>query len=287
MDQVSSVRSHGGWQKRFTHMSATLQCDMTFSVYLPPLAESGADLPVLYWLSGLTCTDENFSSKAAAQRRAAELGMMLVIPDTSPRGESVPDDAEGAYDFGLGAGFYLNATQSPWSKHYRMYDYIVDELPTLIGRHFAVSEQRAISGHSMGGHGALMIALRNPGRFASVSAFAPIVNPADVPWGRKAFTEYLGEDESTWQQYDTCALITQGAGDAAPPILIDQGAADTFMEKQLLTDRFVKACDKAGVSAQVNFRGGYDHSYYFINSFIDSHLDFHARAMGLFRDSLD
>lgn len=281
MDQVSSVHCHGGWQKRFTHQSASLNCQMTFSVFLPPAADGGKDVPVLYWLSGLTCTDENFSGKAGAQRRAAELGMMLVIPDTSPRGEGVPDDAEGAYDFGLGAGFYVNATQAPWSSHYRMYDYIVDELPELIRQHFSASDQCSISGHSMGGHGALMIALRNPGRYQSVSAFAPIVNPGSVPWGRKAFSGYLGDNEFEWQQYDSCALLAQGAGRAAPPILVDQGLADIFLEKQLITDRFVRACDDAGVTAKINLREHYDHSYYFINTFIDEHLDFHGRALGL------
>lgn len=281
MDQVSSVRCHGGWQKRFSHMSASLQCKMTFSVFVPPAADNGTDVPVLYWLSGLTCSDENFSAKAGAQRRAAELGMMLVIPDTSPRGEGVPDDADGAYDFGLAAGFYVNATQSPWSKHYHMYDYIVSELPALIRQHFSASNLCSISGHSMGGHGALMIALRNPDRYRSVSAFAPIVNPIAAPWGQKAFAGYLGEDQSAWQQYDTCVLLTQGAGKTAPPILVDQGLADTFLDAQLMTHRFVEACDSAEVSAQINLREHYDHSYYFINTFIDEHLDFHGRALGL------
>lgn len=284
MDQIGSVRCHGGWQKRFTHLSASLRCKMTFSVFVPPQIDEGKSLPVLYWLSGLTCTDENFSSKAGAQRVAAELGILLVIPDTSPRGDDVPDDADGAYDFGLGAGFYLNATQAPWSKHYNMYDYVVEELPRLIEQHFSVSDKRAISGHSMGGHGALTIALKNPKKFTSVSAFAPIVNPSQVPWGMKAFSHYLGEDKHDWRQYDACYLLEHqlSKDDARDlPILIDQGTADSFLAEQLKTDMFTAACERAGINAQVRMQDGYDHSYYFISSFIEEHLRFHAKALGV------
>ena len=196
LEIVSSNKSVGGWHKRYRHRSTALNCDMVFAVYLPPQAEQGAKLPVLYWLSGLTCTDENFMQKAGAQRMAAELGLIIVAPDTSPRGEGVPDDVNGAYDFGLGAGFYVNATQEPWARHYRMYDYVVQELPALVEANFPVSTRRGISGHSMGGHGALICALKNPGRYQSVSAFAPIVNPSNCPWGEKAFGNYLGEDLS-------------------------------------------------------------------------------------------
>jgi S-formylglutathione hydrolase len=199
LDNISCQKSFGGWQKRYRHRSKTLNCDMVFSIYLPPQIEQGEKLPVLYWLSGLSCTDENFMQKAGAQRIAAELGIVIVAPDTSPRGADVPGDPDGGWDFGLGAGFYLNATQAPWATHYRMHDYVVHELPALIEASFPVSDQRGISGHSMGGHGALVCALRNPGRYQSLSAFAPICNPMAAPWGEKAFSRYLGEDHSSWR----------------------------------------------------------------------------------------
>lgn len=281
MELVSSVRCHGGWQKRFTHRSVMLRCQMTFSVFLPPQVDQGVKAPVLYWLSGLTCTDENFSSKAGAQRKAAELGIILVIPDTSPRGDGVPDDPDGAYDMGLGAGFYLNASESPWSEHYQMYDYIVTELPELVAQHFPVNGKQSVSGHSMGGHGALVIALRNAERYASVSAFSPIVNPSQVPWGRKAFSLYLGDVESAWQDYDACDLVRKVGSDFRSPIRIEQGTADCFLEEQLRTDYFSQACKEAGVASTIYMRDGYDHSYYFISSFIDEHLLFHAHALGL------
>ena len=207
IENVSRNKSFGGWHKQYTHRSDVLGCTMRFAVYLPPQIAHGDKVPVLYWLSGLTCTDENFMQKAGAQRLAAELGIAIVAPDTSPRGEGVADDPDGAYDFGLGAGFYVNATQAPWNRHYRMYDYIVNELPVLIETHFPVSNKRAISGHSMGGHGALMIALRNPARYTSVSAFSPIANPINCPWGRKAFQGYLGNDSESWKAYDTTELL--------------------------------------------------------------------------------
>jgi S-formylglutathione hydrolase len=278
LTEISAVKCFDGVQKRFQHQSTVLNCKMQFSVYLPPQATKDQPLPVLYWLSGLTCSDENFSAKAGAQRVAAELGIMLVIPDTSPRGEGVPDAEDGAYDLGLGAGFYVNATKTPWQRHYQMYDYIAEELPGLIKQHFAISKS-AISGHSMGGHGALMLALRNPDRFTSVSAFAPIVNPVGCPWGEKAFSAYLGEDKQKWQQYDACHLLESKQGDLQLPIKIDQGLADNFLESQRLTRPLEEVCKKTGVNAGFGYHPGYDHSYYFIASFIEHHLRFHAKYL--------
>ncbi len=277
LENISCQKSFGGWHKRYRHRSSSLDCDMVFAVYLPPQAEAGARLPVLYWLSGLTCTDENFMQKAGAHRLAAELGLVIVAPDTSPRGDGVPDDPEGAWDFGLGAGFYLNATQQPWARYYRMYDYVVDELPALIEANFPVSERRGISGHSMGGHGALVCALKNPGRYRSLSAFAPIANPMACPWGEKAFSRYLGEDRSRWREWDACALIAE-AGERLP-MLVDQGDRDDFMLGQLKPDALRSAAETAGHPLQLRIQPGYDHSYYFIASFIDDHLRHHARAL--------
>lgn len=276
LETVAANKSFGGWHKRFRHHSTTLGCDMVFAIYLPPQAEAGP-VPVLYWLSGLTCTDENFMQKAGALRAAAELGMAIVAPDTSPRGPDVPGDPEGGWDFGHGAGFYLNATRSPFERHYRMYDYVVSELPTLVEANFPVSDARAISGHSMGGHGALVIALKNPGRYRSVSAFAPIVNPADCPWGRKAFTGYLGEDEAAWLQWDACALIAETH--ERLPLLVDQGDADPFLDDQLRPQRLARACERVRHPLTLRMQPGYDHSYYFIASFIDEHLRHHAEAL--------
>lgn len=277
LENLSSQKSFGGWHKRYRHTSKALGCDMTFAVYLPPQAEHGHRLPVLYWLSGLTCTDENFMQKAGAQRLAAELGLILVAPDTSPRGEQVPDDPEGAWDFGLGAGFYLNATQQPWARHYRMYDYVVDELPVLVEAHFPASDRRAISGHSMGGHGALVCALRNPGRYRSVSAFAPISNPMDCPWGQKAFSHFLGDDRTRWREWDACALVAQAA--ERLPLLVDQGDRDDFLTSQLKPEALAQACKQAGQALALRLQPGYDHSYHFIASFIDDHLRHHAAAL--------
>ena len=273
---VSEQRCFGGKQIRYKHVSAVLNCEMQFSVFLPPQAET-TKVPVLYWLSGLTCTDENFSSKAGAQRVAAELGIALVMPDTSPRGEGVPDDENAAYDFGLGAGFYVNATQVPYAKHYQMYDYIVAELPQLIESELPVSDKRAISGHSMGGHGALVIGLRNAQRYCSISAFSPICNPVESPWGIKAFSHYLGEDRQTWQQYDACLLIE--SAEVVPPMLVDQGTSDNFWPEQLRTDSLLNAVKQLGITADIRYQSGYDHSYYFIASFIEQHLRFHARYL--------
>lgn len=277
MELLSSNRSFGGWHRRYRHHSAILNCDMVFGIYLPPQAEQGQKLPVLYWLSGLTCTDENFMQKAGAQRLAAELGLILVAPDTSPRGSEVPDDPEGAWDFGLGAGFYLNATQKPWAKHYRMHDYVVYELPTIVGAHFPVTNKRGISGHSMGGHGALVCALRNPGHYQSVSAFAPIAHPSDCPWGEKAFLHYLGEDKALWHEWDATLLL--GHARERLPILIDQGDHDGFLQDQLKPEALQAAAECIGYPLTLRMQTGYDHSYYFIASFIEDHLRHHIQAL--------
>ena len=277
MEQIGANRCFGGRQLRYRHASQVLGCDMTFSVFLPPQAESGK-VPLVYWLSGLTCTDENFVTKAGAQRYAAELGLAIVAPDTSPRGEGVPDDPDGAWDFGLGAGFYVNATREPWSRHYRMYDYIVDELPALVNAQFPVDSSRVgISGHSMGGHGALTIALKNPGRFRSVTAFAPICSPLNCPWGEKALGNYLGPGRDSWREYDTTALLA-GAVEQLP-VLVDQGDADNFLAEQLRTPLLEQACSEAGYPMTIRMQAGYDHSYFFIASFIGEHLAFHAGCL--------
>lgn len=276
-ERVATNRSFGGEHIRFKHRSEVLGCEMIYGVYLPPQALAGQKVPFLYYLSGLTCTDENFMQKAGAHRVAAELGIALIAPDTSPRGEGVPDDPEKAWDFGLGAGFYVNATREPWSKQYRMYDYVLEELPALVEKELPFSGRRGITGHSMGGHGALVLALRNPGRYASLSAFAPIVNPIDVPWGQKAFSNYLGEDRSTWEAYDATRLIANAK--ERLPILIDQGDADGFLGKQLQPEVFQKAAQAAGHPVEVRMQAGYDHSYYFIATFIEDHLRHHARGL--------
>jgi len=247
---------------------------MKFGLFLPPQAQDGP-VPVLYWLSGLTCTEQNFITKAGAQRHAAEHGIALVTPDTSPRSDDVAD-ADG-YDLGKGAGFYVNATQAPWSAHYRMHDYAVDELPALVEAYFPVTDARAISGHSMGGHGALVAALRNPGRYRSVSAFSPIVAPSQVPWGEKAFAAYLGNDREAWKRYDATELVKSAAEKL--PLLVDQGEADEFLETQLKPQLLVAACAAAGHPLELRMRPGYDHSYYFIASFIGGHIAHHAAAL--------
>ncbi len=274
MEQIGVNQCFGGRQLRYSHASQVLGCAMSFSIYLPPQAEQGK-VPALYWLSGLTCTDENFVTKAGAQRYAAEHGIAVITPDTSPRGEGVPDDPEGAYDFGLGAGFYVNATQAPWSQHYRMYDYITAELPALIAAEFPVDASRTgISGHSMGGHGALTIALKNPGQFKSVSAFSPICAPISCPWGEKALGNYLGDDRQAWREYDTCALLATAA--ERLPVLVDQGDADNFLQEQLHTGMLQQASVEADYPMTIRMQPGYDHSYFFIASFIGEHLAFHA-----------
>jgi len=277
LGNIACNKSFGGWHKRYRHRSATLDCDMVFAIYLPPQAELDTRLPVLYWLSGLTCTDENFMQKAGAQRMAAELGMIIVAPDTSPRGADVPGDPDGAWDFGQGAGFYLNATEAPWATHYRMHDYVVHELPALIEANFPASDARGISGHSMGGHGALVCALRNPGRYRSISAFAPICQPSTCPWGEKAFSRYLGEDRTKWAEWDASRLIVQAREKL--PLLIDQGDRDSFLAEQLRPETLQAAAASAGYPLTLRMQSGYDHSYYFIASFVEEHLRFHALAL--------
>ncbi|RZA21721.1 MAG: S-formylglutathione hydrolase [Lysobacteraceae bacterium] len=274
MQRVEHRACFGGWQDVYEHASATLGCTMRFAIYLPPQAEHGT-VPVLYWLSGLTCNEQNFITKAGAQRYAAEHGIAIVCPDTSPRGDDVAD-AE-AYDLGKGAGFYLNATREPWAAHYRMHDYVVDELPALVEARFPVTGARAISGHSMGGHGALVLALRNPGRYRSVSAFSPIVAPSQAPWGVRAFTAYLGDNREAWKDYDATELVR--AADEKLPLLIDQGEADEFLAGQLKPELLQAACAAAGHPLSLRMRSGYDHSYYFIASFIDEHIAHHAAAL--------
>lgn len=269
-------RCFGGWQNVYSHHSDVLDCDMTFAVYLPPQAETRS-CPLVYWLSGLTCTEQNFITKAGAQQHAAQHGIILVAPDTSPRGCDLPGE-DDSYDFGSGAGFYLNATQQPWSKHYRMYDYVVSELPGAIAANFPILEtQQGIMGHSMGGYGALMIALKNPGRFKSVSAFSPIVAPSQVPWGQKAFSNYLGDRQADWLAYDPTHLVKDAS--ERLPILIDQGDADAFLKEQLQPEKFAAACQAVKHPLNLRMQRGYDHSYYFIATFIGDHITHHAAAL--------
>ena len=274
LERVEHRACFGGWQDVYRHRSSVLDCDMNFAIYLPPQAGDGP-VPVLYWLSGLTCSEQNFITKAGAQRYAAEHGVAIVAPDTSPRGDDVAD-GEG-YDLGKGAGFYVNATQAPWAAHYRMYDYVVDELPALVEANFPVTSARAISGHSMGGHGALVVALRNPGRYRSVSAFSPIVAPSLVPWGEKAFTAYLGDDRAAWAGYDATEQVKSSSEKL--PILVDQGEADEFLDGQLKPWLLKEAADAAGHPVYLRMQPGYDHSYYFIASFIGDHIAHHAKAL--------
>ena len=275
IENVSVNKSFGGWHKQYSHQSKVLNCAMRFAIYLPPQVSNGEKVPVLYWLSGLTCSDENFMQKAGAQRMAAELGIAIVAPDTSPRGDDVADD--DGYDLGKGAGFYVNATQAPWNRHYQMYDYIVNELPEIIEAAFPVTQKRAISGHSMGGHGALTIAMLNPKRYCSVSAFSPICNPINTPWGEKAFTAYLGKDQATWHDHDASELMRQAR--QFVPAKVDQGGADDFLSEQLKPETLVAAAKLSGYPLALNIHQGYDHSYYFISSFIEEHLRFHGQYL--------
>ncbi|MGQ4275626.1 S-formylglutathione hydrolase [Pseudidiomarina sp. E22-M8] len=268
---VSSVRCFEGEQRRYEHVSETLNCTMRFSIYLPPQALRKDRVAAVLWLSGLTCNDENFSSKAGAQRVAAQLGLALIIPDTSPRGEEVADD--DAYDFGQGAGFYVNATEEPWARHYQMYDYITKELLDVVTDALPLNGRISISGHSMGGHGALVMALRETDRFASVSAFAPIAHPTECPWGHKAFGGYLGSDRDLWREYDAVELIRSGK--KCPPLLVDQGGADNFLAEQLNFSTLRATVQEHHLVAHLRLQEGYDHSYYFIASFIEEHLNFH------------
>jgi S-formylglutathione hydrolase len=278
MKTISEQKSFGGVQRVHEHMSDACQCPMRFGVYMPPgIGDRGA--PVLTFLSGLTCTEENFVVKAGAQRVAAELGVIVVAPDTSPRGDDVAD-ADGQYDLGKGAGFYLNATQEPWSRHYRMYSYISRELPELIAANFPVdTEKRGIFGHSMGGHGALTIHFKHPDLYRSVSAFAPITAPSQVPWGKKAFTNYLGDKQEDWAPYDATLLVEKSPSTAH--ILVDQGEADNFLAEQLQPQPFKKACERAGQKLTHRMQPGYDHSYFFIATFMEDHLRWHAAQLGL------
>ena len=274
METVSTNKAHGGVQEVYRHRSAATGTAMTFSVFVPP-HEPGVKLPVLWYLSGLTCTHANVTEKGEYRRACAELGLIFVAPDTSPRGEGVPDDPQGAYDFGLGAGFYVDATQEPWAKHYRMESYIARELPELVAAELPADMGRqGIMGHSMGGHGAVTLALRNQGRFAAVSAFAPISSPMNCPWGEKALGGYLGPDRAAWRAHDSCALIEDGA--RVPDLLVDQGTADNFLEAQLKPQLLEAACARAGVPLTLRRQEGYDHSYFFVSSFIEDHLRWHA-----------
>lgn len=274
MERIEHRVSFDGWQDVFQHESKVLGCMMRFGIYLPPQA-AYKKLPVLYWLSGLTCTEQNFITKAAVQRYAAEHGIIIVAPDTSPRGEEVADNE--AYDLGQGAGFYVDATKIPWSYHYRMYTYVVEELPALIEENFSASQRRGISGHSMGGHGALVIALRNPGRYQSVSAFSPIVAPTQVPWGQKALATYLGENKDAWKEYDAVELIRTAK--ERLPLLVDQGLSDEFLDNQLRPELLRSICREVGHPLTLNLRLGYDHSYYFISTYINEHIAHHAAAL--------
>jgi S-formylglutathione hydrolase len=281
IETVSETNCFGGRIGFYKHRSATNRCDMRFAVFVPPQAADGR-VPVVTFLSGRTCTEENFMVKSGAQRVAAELGVMLVSPDTSPRGEGVPDDPDGAYDFGLGAGFYLNATRAPWSRHYHMYDYVVGELQQAVFANFPGDRDRhGLTGHSMGGHGALTIGLRNMPLFRSLSAFAPICTTLHSPWGQKALGHYLGDDRATWSDYDACE-VARTCTDTThySKILVDQGGADSFLTEQLKPELLVEACAESGLPLELQVHEGYDHGYYFISTFMEKHLRFHAAELG-------
>lgn len=278
MEIVSENEAYGGRQLVVKHASSATSTDMTFSIFLPPQAERGTKLPVVWYLSGLTCTHANVTEKGEYRAACAELGLIFIAPDTSPRGADVPTAPDGAWDFGLGAGFYVDATQAPWSKNYRMWTYVTEELPALVAAEFPVDMTRqAITGHSMGGHGALTVALNYPDRFRSVSAFAPIVAPRQVPWGQKALTGYLGEDRASWRKHDAVALIENGA--VVPELLVDVGDADPFIEKELRPELLERACASAGIPLKLRIQPGYDHSYYFISTFMADHLAWHAERL--------
>jgi S-formylglutathione hydrolase len=276
LQTISEHRCFDGMMGFYSHPSAECRVTMKFAVYQPPQTKAGK-VPVLFYLAGLTCTEETFMIKAGAQRLAAELGIMLIAPDTSPRGAGIPGEDDD-WDFGTGAGFYLDATQPPWSAHYRMYSYVTEELPALVGASFPADlERQGIFGHSMGGHGALICALRNPGRYRSVSAFAPVVAPMQVPWGQKAFRNYLGANAAAWRRWDACELVRQQKLDV--PILVDQGEADQFLKQQLRPELFEAACREAGQALTLRRQPGYDHSYWFVSTFIPDHLHHHAEAL--------
>ena len=275
---VSENKSHGGRQLVVRHASRSTSTDMTFSIFLPPQAQGGRRLPIVWYLSGLTCTHANVTEKGEYRAACAEHGMIFVAPDTSPRGPDVPSAPEGQWDFGLGAGFYVDATNEPWAKHYRMWTYVAEELPALVEGEFPIDgDRQGITGHSMGGHGALTVALRNPQLFKSVSAFAPIVAPGQVPWGQKALFGYLGGDRATWRRHDAVALIEDGA--RVPELLVDVGEADPFIEKELRPELLERACRAAGIPLTLRVQPGYDHSYYFISTFMADHLAWHAERL--------
>ena len=285
LEIISDNISFGGQQMRFRHQSIVLDCEMTFSVYIPTKAKT-TKVPVLYWLSGLTCTDENFVVKAGSQKYAEEHGITIVCPDTSPRGNNIPDDSDAAYDLGLGAGFYLNATQKPWADNYHMYDYLVEELPSLINNTFQINGNKmSISGHSMGGHGALTIALKNPNLYTSVSAFSPICSPINCPWGIKALSNYIGGNSKNnfeeWAKHDAVELVKQSSESIknSLPVLVDQGDADNFLKEQLKTQLLIDASKKEEFPMNIRYQAGYDHSYFFISSFIQDHIAFHSKYL--------
>jgi len=277
MIKIESIKEFGGYLNRYTHESTSCQCEMTFSAFLPSQSVDNK-VPALYWLSGLTCTDDNARTKAGMQRYAEEHGIAIIFPDTSPRGDDVADNAE-RYDLGQGAGFYVNAIESPWNEHYHMYDYVTQELPALIEAELPILPNvKSISGHSMGGHGALICALKNPQEYCSVSAFSPICNPIECGWGQGCFSTYLGDDKTLWKQYDATELVN--TGQTLNHILIDQGIADEFYEEgQLLPENFQAACKKAGLDLTLRMQAGYDHSYHFIASFVGEHIAYHATAL--------
>ncbi|MFC3679879.1 S-formylglutathione hydrolase [Bacterioplanoides pacificum] len=285
LELIAQNKSFAGWHKQYRHVSRTLGCDMRFAIFLPPQANDGP-VPVVYWLSGLTCSDENFMQKAGAHQLAAELGLAIVAPDTSPRGSDGLDNAgnpiadDDSYDLGQGAGFYVDATQPPWNDHYHMYSYVVSELPQLIASHFPVSDKKALMGHSMGGHGAITIGLKNAQHYTSVSAFSPISNPMNCPWGEKAFSHYLGNNRDDWKAYDSCELMS-AIEDASgyPPLWVDQGLADNFLTEQLKPEALQRAAEKVNYPLTLQQHDGYDHSYYFIASFIAQQLRFHAQYL--------
>ncbi len=285
LEKISENISFGGKQMRYRHASSSLNCEMNFSIFIPSDTNNNT-VPVIYWLSGLTCTDENFVIKAGAQKYAQEHGIAIVCPDTSPRGDNIPDDPDKSYDLGLGAGFYLNATKKPWIDNYHMYDYLVEELPALINKNFKINEEKmSISGHSMGGHGALTIALKNPDLYSSVSAFSPICSPINCPWGEKALSNYIGgnskDNFEDWAEYDAVELIKKSSEHVknSMPILVDQGDADNFLKEQLKTELLINVSKKENFPMNIRYQAGYDHSYFFIASFIEEHIKFHSRYL--------
>ncbi len=278
LEKLSAVRCFDGIQERYSHWSSVNKCKMTFSIYLPPnVIQKKESAPCVLWLSGLTCNDENFVQKAGAQQLASKLGIIVITPDTSPRGEAVPDDPNCDWDFGLGAGFYVNASEAPWSTNYNMFDYVNHELHDIIQTHFPCTGKMSVFGHSMGGHGALISAMHFPDKYQSVSAFAPIVNPIQCPWGKKAFSNYLGENKKQWLEFDCCELLANRG--LKIPGMIDQGDADNFLAEQLKTQNLEAALNNVDADLSINYRPGYDHSYFFIASFIDKHLEFHAKFL--------